>query len=143
MFVRSAVFLIRMISRSTYLLFLKQSLKRKISLHWLPQDYGKVRSYEDAINTYKLAAYCALIKKEKKVTIAGLYLRTAWLYRDAQDKEQERRFINLAAHEYIECLFNRWTSGSLMSETKLLYIHRRITQKTGKISRKQLAYFPR
>ncbi|PFG04889.1 hypothetical protein ATG71_1685 [Bacillus sp. es.034] len=112
---------------------LKAELEKKISLHWQPQDYGKVRSYEDAINTYKLAAYCALIKKEKKVTIAGLYLRTAWLYRKMADKEQERRFINLAAHEYIDAYLTDGASGSLMSETKLLYIIAELLRRQDKI----------
>jgi uncharacterized protein len=112
---------------------LKSELKEKISLHWQPQDYGKLRSYEDAINTYKLAAYCALIKKEKKLTIAGLYLRTAWLYRKTDDQEQERRFINLATHEYIDAYMTEGTSGSLMSETKLLYIIAELLRRQNKI----------
>jgi uncharacterized protein len=112
---------------------LKAELEKKISLHWQPQDYGKLRSYEDAINTYKLAAYCALIKKEKKVTIAGLYLRTAWLYRKTNDKEQERRFINLAAHEYIDAYLSDGVPGASMSETKLLYIIAELLRRQDKI----------
>ncbi|KPL59006.1 DUF2225 domain-containing protein [Rossellomorea vietnamensis] len=112
---------------------LKSELEKKISLHWQPQDYGKIRSYEDAVNTYKLAAYCALIKKEKKVTTAGLYLRTAWLYRKIDDKEQERRFINLAAHEYIDAYVTDGASGSMMSETKLLYIIAELLRRQDKI----------
>ncbi|MGM0865623.1 MAG: DUF2225 domain-containing protein [Bacillota bacterium] len=112
---------------------LKADLEKKISLHWQPQDYGKLRSYDDGINTYKLAAYCGLIKKEKKVTIAGLYLRTAWLYRKTQEKEQERRFINLATHEYIDAYLTDGVSGSLMSETKLLYIIAELLRRQDKI----------
>ncbi|MCA1064952.1 DUF2225 domain-containing protein [Rossellomorea sp. AcN35-11] len=112
---------------------LKAELEKKISLHWQPQDYGKHRSCEDAINTYKLAAYCALIKKEKKVTIAGLYLRTAWLYRKISEKEHERRFINLATHEYIDAYMTDGVSGTLMSETKLLYIIAELLRRQDKI----------
>ncbi|PFA70502.1 hypothetical protein CN378_01120 [Bacillus sp. AFS015802] len=112
---------------------LKSELEKKISLHWQPQDYGKQRSYSDAINTYKLAAYCALIKKEKKVTIAGLYLRTAWLYRKTGEQEQERRFINLATHEYIDAYLTDGVPASLMSETKLLYIIAELLRRQDKI----------
>jgi uncharacterized protein len=101
---------------------LKTDLEKKISRHWQPQDYGDIRSIDEAIKTYKLAAYCALIKKEKKITIAGLYLRTAWLYRKTNEEEQERRFINLATHEYIESYLNDDFKGTAMSETKLLYL---------------------
>ncbi len=111
----------------------KTELERKISEHWQPQDYGSQRTREEAIKTYKLAAYCALIKKEKKITIAGLYLRTSWLYRDTQNKEQERRFINLAAHEYIESYLNHDFTGTSMSETKLLYL-------VGELLRRQEKY---
>ncbi|WP_232066212.1 DUF2225 domain-containing protein [Bacillus sp. KH172YL63] len=112
---------------------LKAELEKKISLHWQPQDYGKIRSYEDGINTYKLAAYCGLIKKEKKVTIAGLYLRTAWLYRKTGEKEQERRFINLATHEYIDAYLTDGAAGLTMSETKLLYIIAELLRRQDKI----------
>ncbi|MBN8193566.1 DUF2225 domain-containing protein [Bacillus sp. NTK074B] len=121
---------------------LKAELEEKISLHWKPQDYGKIRSYEDAINTYKLAAYCALIKKEKKMTIAGLYLRTAWLYRKIGERDQERRFINLATHEYIDSYLTDNVSGSLMSETKLLYIIAELLRRQDKID-ESVAYLSR
>jgi uncharacterized protein len=88
---------------------------------------------EDAIKTYKLAAYCALIKKEKKITVAGLYLRTAWLYRKLNQAEQERRFINLATHEYIESYLNDDFKVTAMSETKLLYLIAELLRRQDKV----------
>ncbi len=109
---------------------LKDELDNKVTKHWKQQDYGNERSYEEAINTYKLAAYCAQIKKEKKLTIAGLYLRTAWLYRIKNHTDQEHRFMNMAVNGYIEAYLNDDFTGTSMSEVKLLYliaeIHRRL-----------------
>jgi uncharacterized protein len=112
---------------------LKNDLEMKISRHWQPQDYGGIRTMEEAIKTYKLAAYCALIKKEKKITVAGLYLRTAWLYRKLNQGDQERRFINLATHEYIESYLSDDFKGTSMSETKLLYLIAELLRRQDKV----------
>jgi uncharacterized protein len=101
---------------------IQEELEEKISLHWTKQDYGKIRNYEKAINTYKLGAYCALIKREKKITIAGLYLRTAWLYRHIEKEKQEQRFLRLAVHEYIESYSTGDFQGTSMTEVKLTYL---------------------
>ncbi|GIN88624.1 hypothetical protein J6TS2_50100 [Heyndrickxia sporothermodurans] len=100
----------------------KEMIINKVSNHWVSQDYGKVRTTKRAINSYKLAAYCAALKKEKNVTIGGLYLRIGWLYRQLKNKEQELRFLKYAAQEYLHSYSNSDFHKTQMSEMKIMYL---------------------
>ena len=97
-------------------------------------NYCNERSIFDAIKAYKLAIYCGLIKKEKHIILAGLYLRLAWLYRILDDPIQEKRFINLAAGEYKESHFNDDYKRTQMSEIKLLYMIGELARRTDNIN---------
>ncbi|MFY0761836.1 DUF2225 domain-containing protein [Metabacillus dongyingensis] len=44
-------------------------------------NFCKKRSVKEAIHTYMLAIYSCVLKKEKHVIMAGLYLRLSWIYR--------------------------------------------------------------
>ena len=101
---------------------IQNEIQEKLTNNWSRQDFGGNRSVEEALKTYKLAILAGTLKREKSITLAGLYLRTAWLYRSLPDKNQESRFINLAVNEYITSYMNEDFSGMQMSETKLLYI---------------------
>ncbi|KAB7706974.1 DUF2225 domain-containing protein [Bacillus aerolatus] len=100
----------------------KNELKEKVSGNWKSQDYGKQRTIHQAINSYKLALYSGLIKKEKHLTLAGLALRTAWLYRDSANEEEEKRFLALAAKQYEEAYINEDLTLTAMSDINLLYL---------------------
>ncbi|MGD6968183.1 DUF2225 domain-containing protein [Rossellomorea vietnamensis] len=101
---------------------LKTEIQEKLSAHWTEQDFGGSRSTLEAINTYKLAILSGTLKREKSVTMAGLYLRTAWLYRSIENEEQENRFMTLAMNTYITTYTNEDFAGMGMSETKILYL---------------------
>jgi uncharacterized protein len=101
---------------------IKQEIQEKLTDQWKKQDFGGNRSIAEAINTYKLAVLSAVLKREKSITLAGLYLRTAWLYRAIENKEQESRFTTLALNEYINSYMIDDFSGTGMSETKILYL---------------------
>jgi uncharacterized protein len=109
----------------------KEQIDEKITSQWKPRDFGRKRSRNEAIQTYKLAVYSALLKKEKHVSIAGLYMRLAWLYRNAGDKSQDQRFMKLAAYEYVESYSNGDYQGTQISETRLLYLIAELSRKTG------------
>lgn len=108
-------------------------IRNKVSDHWVPQDYSKTRSIKQAINSYKLAAYCGDLKMEKKVTIAGIYLRIAWLYRSLKIDEQEQRFLTLALNEYLHTYQNNDFHGSQMSELKIMYLIAELSYRIGEV----------
>lgn len=65
---------------------------------------------------------CGLLKKEKAVTLAGLTLRIAWLYRSIHNLEQEKRFIKIARDQYLTSFSNEDYVGTQMSNTRILYM---------------------
>jgi uncharacterized protein (DUF2225 family) len=98
------------------------AIKESITTQWVTKSYGEKRSLKLAIETYKLAIYCATLKKEKHVVLAGLYMRLVWLYRKAKVHEQELRFMKLAVSEYVKSYSSGDFTSTDMSETKLLYL---------------------
>lgn len=110
----------------------KKDIEDKVCSKWAPQNYGGKRTIEQAITTYKLAIYCAALKKEKHINLAGMYLRIAWLYRIMPNIEQEQRFMKLALMEYEESNKTDDFRGTQMSEFKLLYLTGELSRKTNK-----------
>ncbi|WP_203363140.1 DUF2225 domain-containing protein [Bacillus sp. REN10] len=100
----------------------KDKIIDQIKNQWVYQDYGKERTILEAINSYKLALYSGLLKKEKHLTLAGLALRTAWLYRELGHLKEEKRFMLMAANQYKEAYETEDLTGKQMSEVKVLYL---------------------
>jgi uncharacterized protein len=109
----------------------KEDLIEKVCSHWVSRDFGKTRSIQAAIGTLKLAAYCAGIKKEKKLTLAGLYLRIAWLHRLSKQNKEEQRFMKIAASLYTDAYLSEDIQSAQMSEMKVLYLIAELSNRTG------------
>jgi uncharacterized protein (DUF2225 family) len=105
----------------------------KVCKQWVHQEYGGFRDKKTAIKTYKLAAYCATLKKEKHISIAGIYMRLAWLFRSLENAEQEQRFMKLAEHEYLESYLADDYRGTQVTEIRILYIIGELCRRTGNI----------
>lgn len=108
-------------------------ITEKVCNKWVPQDYSSVRDMPFAIRTFKLASYCATLKKERHITIAGLYMRLAWLYRWLTNKKQENRFMNLALNEYMESYLSDDFRGTQMTDIRMLYIIGELSRRTDNI----------
>lgn len=111
----------------------KEEIINKVSSNWVPQNFGGHRTIEDAIKTYKLACYCAELKKEKHIVTAGLYLRIAWLYRLLENIEQEKRFMKIAIHHYYESYSTDDFRGTQVSEVRILYLLGELSRRIGEI----------
>lgn len=110
----------------------KELLEEKVGKHWNPRSYAHQRSINEAIIAFKLAFYCAYLKKEKHIIIAGLCLRLAWLYRLLQEPSEEQRFMSIALREY-EASYNTLDFlGTQLSEVKLLYLLGELSRRVGK-----------
>ncbi|TQR09832.1 DUF2225 domain-containing protein [Psychrobacillus soli] len=111
----------------------KDELQEKIANKWVPRSYGNERSIEEGINAYKLGIFCGIIKKEKFINIAGLALRTAWLYRLQQKHADERRFIEIARNRYEDSYSYGDFSGTQMSETRVVYLIAELSRRIGDV----------
>ncbi|MDI2586483.1 DUF2225 domain-containing protein [Psychrobacillus sp. NEAU-3TGS] len=112
---------------------IKDEIQEKIANKWVPRSYGNERSIELGINTYKLGIIFGTIKKEKFINIAGLALRTAWLYRLQQKQTDELRFIEIARDRYVDSYSFGDYSGTQMSETKVLYLIAELSRRIGDV----------
>lgn len=118
----------------------KEIIQEKVCNQWVPQDFGDERTVSTALQTYKLAAYCGTLKKEKHINISGLYMRLAWLYRGLENKGQEKRFMNLALQEYMDSYLADDYRGTQVTEVRMLYLIGELSRKTDKIEQ-AIKYF--
>ncbi len=109
----------------------KEKITKQISAQWNGRSYGSERTFDEAIETYKLAYLSAMIKKEKILSIAGLTLRISWLYRDKNEPAEEQRFMTLARNLYINSYTEGDYVGTQMSESKVLYLIAELSWKIG------------
>ncbi|HEY0828241.1 MAG TPA: DUF2225 domain-containing protein [Bacilli bacterium] len=78
----------------------KKAFQEKVANNWQVKDYSGERSWDEALQTYKLALLCAQIKMEKDRNISGILHHIAWMYRIKGDVEQETRFLQFALNSY-------------------------------------------
>lgn len=105
-------------------------IEERVTRNWDQKGFGDERTINDAISTYVLGAFCGSLKKEKHITIAGLYMRLAWLYRSLENEEQELRFSKLAFNEYNDSYSTGDFQGTQVSEVRILYILGELARRT-------------
>jgi uncharacterized protein len=121
---------------------IKEQIDAQISSKWVNRSYGEERTVEEAIAAYKLAYLSGTIKKEKSITLAGITLRTAWLYRNLGDVEQEKRFLYISRDLYIESYSQQDYEGTQMSEERVLYMIAELSRRLGDLE-ESTRYFSR
>ncbi|WP_397326738.1 DUF2225 domain-containing protein [Paenibacillus sabuli] len=107
----------------------KASYAARIGSSWQMRDYGGERSWQQALDCYKLALICAQTIGDKDRIIAGLLHHIAWLYREHGDQEQELRFLRFALDAYVRVYE---LEGSPDNQARLMYLmgelHRRLDE---------------
>lgn len=109
----------------------KDAIAQKITSLWSGRSFGKVRTIEEAIETYKLGFVSANVKKEKSLTMAGIMLRIAWLYDDLDDLDSAKRFRKASRDLYTDAFTAGDHAGTLMSETRVLYLMAELSHQIG------------
>ncbi|MFB1082415.1 DUF2225 domain-containing protein [Jeotgalibacillus sp. JSM ZJ347] len=108
----------------------KEEIEEKISRHWQHLDFSGERSIDEAVKAFKLAIYIAVIKREKSITLAGLYLRLSWLFR-GRDDSQEQRFQRLAVEAYKDAYSKEDYTGSQITTERVLYLIAELSLRLG------------
>lgn len=106
-------------------------IKEKVSSKWVFKDYTGKRNINESIICFKLALYCAELTKSKKIELAGICLKIAWLYR-MQEDEKENKFMKLSVELY-EASYS--SEDSEMDEITLTYLMGEIYRRLGEIDK--------
>jgi len=118
----------------------KEVIHFQITKNWTKRNFGQVRDYQQALESYKLAILAGSLKKEKNAILAGLCLRLAWLYRTEENLEQEKRFLALALKAYEESFLHSDFTNTSMSELKVLFMIGELSRRLEQYQ-KSISYF--
>ncbi|WLR52585.1 DUF2225 domain-containing protein [Bacillus tianshenii] len=119
----------------------KDIIMQKITRFWRGQSYySEERTSKEAIEAYKLAIYSGILRKEKPIVMAGLYMRLAWIYRKLKDETKEIECLNLALKSYEQSYFQGDYKDANMSLTRILYLMGELYRQTGNPN-KAIVYF--
>ncbi|MBO9605412.1 MAG: DUF2225 domain-containing protein [Paenibacillaceae bacterium] len=104
------------------------AFEERVKSNWNMRDYSGARGWDEAMQTYKLALVCAQLKQEKDRVIAGILHHIAWLYREKQDVEQERRFLEYSLQAYTKVYE---VEGIDVNNARLMYLLGELNRRLG------------
>ncbi|ABR49747.1 conserved hypothetical protein [Alkaliphilus metalliredigens QYMF] len=108
-------------------------LYAQIATKWKQRDFGKVRTFEEAQESYKLALIVGQLLKKPKAYIGGLCLSLAWLHRE-QNSSKEKDFLQFALNCYSEAYETEPLPLGNLDEISVSYL-------LGELNRR-LGYYP-
>ena len=91
--------------------------KRKLGLEFVEE-----RKTPEAVASFKLAIFYAELTDQPLAKRAGLYLELAWIYRDAEDEENENEMLKRAAELYDRSLMTERYPINGMSDSMAMYL---------------------
>lgn len=100
------------------------------------------RTREQAIVSYQLAIFYGGMTAASASKLAGLYLRLAWLYREAELVEEEHKTLAKACEYYEQALSTERMPIGNMSELAVMYLVGELLRRTGE-SEKAMLYLSR
>ncbi|UMZ74103.1 DUF2225 domain-containing protein [Natranaerofaba carboxydovora] len=115
-------------------------IKTNVTDKWTERDFGVIRDWNMALESFKLGFLCGKLKEENLNVLAGLLLHIAWLYREAEDEQNELRFIENARDFYLE-VYEKDTSGDI-NLARLLYLLGELEKRLGN-EKKAVTWFSR
>lgn len=108
----------------------RQRFLEEYTPKWTKKDFGGKRTWEDALNTYKLALVCAQIKEEPMRIRAGLLHHIAWMYRYRNETELEHQFLRHALEAYRHMYE---TEHVEVDEARLMYLIGELNRRLGNL----------
>lgn len=109
-----------------------QLLFENVCSRWHYRTYPDTYSLENALERYKLALYCAHVRKSPLIDTTMLYLKMGWLYRLAGDTEKEKQCLTNAVDGF-ESLYNIGKFPVMgMNESGLVYMIADLSYRVGR-----------
>lgn len=95
------------------------------------KDFTNKRTVEESEIAYKLALYCGELIDNKKIYLASLSLRLAWIYRIKKDDDNEYRFIKNAMKLFEYSYERENLSNSSFDKKTVEYLIGEINRRIG------------
>ncbi len=97
-------------------------------------ELGGQRTPETALRALGLAIRTAMVRHAPAVVLAGLYLRTAWIYRELGNTEEEMKYLEQAKISYQTSYEKDWDRYSTkMSDSTIMYLIGELNRRLGNI----------
>ncbi|MDF9842778.1 MULTISPECIES: DUF2225 domain-containing protein [unclassified Paenibacillus] len=117
----------------------RKAFKEQVASRWQSRDFGGKRSWETALETYKLALICSQCINDKSRIVASHLHHIAWMYRYKGDTEQEQRFLRYSLDEYIKVFENDGMGGN---DARLMFLIGELNRRVGEYN-KAVRWFSR
>jgi len=104
-------------------------------------NFSGERPIEIGIASYKLAIYCCELQEYKHSILAGLYLKTAWLYRELKDL-REKDYLTKALEHYEKAYDNEPLPIGNLTDLALRYLIGELYRRIGEY-REAIQWFNR
>ncbi len=118
----------------------KEKLTKFLTERQVNVNFCGNRTREQAIATYKLAIFYSEMLDSSASKLGGLYLKLAWLYREAGYTEQEQAALSKAVEHYEQALFRERLPLGSMTEVTLTFLVGDLFRRTGQVE-KAIPYF--
>ena len=120
----------------------RQKLKDFLAGRKVNLDLSGVRSWDQAVTSYKLAVFYASMVHLPASHIASLALRLAWLYREKGLAAEEADMIKRAVEGYKEAYMREQTPIGNLTEVTLTYLIGELLRRIGQYD-ESLSYLSR
>lgn len=96
-------------------------------------DFCGLRTWEQAVATYKLAIFYAEMTLPLPSRLASLYLKLGWLYREGEQEKEEQAVLKKALEYYEKASLKEQFPIGNMSEVTLQYLMGELYRRTGRL----------
>ena len=79
----------------------KEKIKKHISVRWHYQNYTLKRNLQQVLRIYMIALANYKVLGADFYTFGKIYLRLAWSYREAENQEEEIKYIKMALESFV------------------------------------------
>ncbi len=112
----------------------RDKIQLVISTNWKTQDFTKERSVEDAIRVHTIAIASYKLKNAPASTMAKLYLRLAWFYRENELFADSKKYMRLALDAFIDSYENEKLDEMSGKELETIYLIGELNRQLGNFS---------
>lgn len=106
-------------------------IKEAITSKYTASKYPVIINEECAIQRYKLALLNANVKKSRIGERAYLCLKIGWLYRDLEDKENERTYLEHARQDFLKAFSTERFPIFELDEDTTMFLVAELSRKAG------------